>query len=219
MARPANGYWLSVDGKKTRVPSVTTVLKQLGWSSGGLMYWAWREGFEGRTIEEARQAAADIGTIVHAMVEADLHGEGPPDLSALPEPMAHSCATAYEGWLRWKEQHHVADVKSELSLISREHLFGGTMDQLRTDGELSVLDLKTSAGLYPDHLCQIAAYGKLAEENCHGTAARYHVLRISREDGSLHHHEWPANSMAPAWEAFLCARRLYDLERTLKRVA
>lgn len=217
MPTPKGGYWLDIYGKKTRIPSVTTVLKQIGWSSGGLMCWAHRQGLEGKTLDEARDAAADAGTIAHACIEADLHGREQPDLSGLPEEMRGQVQRAMEAWAQWQAVHKVERVHTELSLISKEYRYGGTLDVLSMDGELTLLDLKTTSGTYPDHLCQIAAYGKLCEENGYGAPVRYGILRLSRDDASFHYHSWPAESMVEALEAFICARLLYDIERVLKK--
>src|SRR5262245_63693241 len=59
-----------------RVPGVTTVIgTSLGWNKGALMHWAWTEGKEGRHYRDTQQAAADAGTLAHALVEAHIRGE------------------------------------------------------------------------------------------------------------------------------------------------
>lgn len=63
-----------IDGK--RVPSVTTVISRFK-ESGALMYWCWDQGRQGLDYRQTRDAAADAGTIAHAMVEAFIrNGEG-----------------------------------------------------------------------------------------------------------------------------------------------
>jgi len=70
---PAHIY---INAKGERVPGVTTIISgNLGWNKQALMYWAWNEGVNGRHYRETSQTAADIGTIAHAMVEADLKGK------------------------------------------------------------------------------------------------------------------------------------------------
>jgi len=61
---PANIY-KNAQGK--RIPGVTTVISNLGWSKGGLMHWAWEQGINGIDYKETRDKAADTGTIAHAM--------------------------------------------------------------------------------------------------------------------------------------------------------
>src|SRR5690242_20610130 len=63
---PAKGYWLN--GR--RVPSVTTVLGNLGWGTENLMRWAANLGLNGLDYESERGKAADIGTCAHEMIDA-----------------------------------------------------------------------------------------------------------------------------------------------------
>jgi hypothetical protein len=69
------------------IPGNTTVISQnLGWSKGGLMYWAWQQGRDGKDFRQARDEAADAGTLAHEMIERDIKDLAPPDTSKyLPE--------------------------------------------------------------------------------------------------------------------------------------
>jgi len=65
-----------------KIPGTTTVIGRFK-DSGALIYWANKEGLEGRPIrgpESASAQACDIGTLAHAMVEADIRGTTPPNL-------------------------------------------------------------------------------------------------------------------------------------------
>lgn len=209
-------YWLEVEGRQVRVPGVTTILKQIGWSSGGLMYWAWQQGYDGNTLEEAREKATSVGTVVHAMIEADVRGFPVPDITALNEEQQELARTSYSAWESWKSRTEFHVESAELKLVSETRKFGGTLDLALVQGRLGIMDFKTANALYPDNLCQIAAYGQLYKE-CNGQDVQeYHLIRLSKEDGSFHHHCWPARAMEPAWEAFRHARQLYELEKRLK---
>lgn len=56
-----------------RLPGVTTVINNLGWKSDGLIHWAYKLGQDGKDLNQARQGAADIGTVAHNLVEAYIH--------------------------------------------------------------------------------------------------------------------------------------------------
>src|SRR3990167_1013479 len=87
----------------TVVPGNTTVINSnLGWSKGGLMYWAWREGKEGRDFKQTRDAAADAGTICHAMIEADIKGRVF-DSSKLDKELVSLAETGFLNYLEWKK--------------------------------------------------------------------------------------------------------------------
>ena len=63
-----------VDGK--RVPGVTTITGNLGWSKEALIRWANRQGLAGTELEDARKGPAQTGTIAHAAIEAEIKGSG-----------------------------------------------------------------------------------------------------------------------------------------------
>jgi hypothetical protein len=80
------------------------------------------------------------------------------------------------------------------------------------------MDLKTSSGIYRDHLIQVAAYRHLWEENTGGKiTGGFHILRFSREDGDFSHHFFP--ELDDAWEMFKHLRAAYDLDLKLKKRA
>ena len=91
------------------------------------------------------------------------------------------------------------------------------------NGKLSLGDWKTSNGVYPDHLIQLAAYKNLWEENFPNRPVEggFHLLRFAKPhhpDDPVHfaHHYWADLSMA--WDAFVHMRELYDLSKRLKRL-
>ena len=91
------------DRNGKRVPGVTTVIGgNLGWNKGALMYWAWNEGVNGRNFRDTSQKAADIGTIAHAMVEAELKDKDWKkivDLRNVTDEMIDRAENSYLAWL------------------------------------------------------------------------------------------------------------------------
>jgi hypothetical protein len=89
----------------------------------------------------------------------------------------------------------------------------------RLDGKLVLGDFKTSNGVWPEYLCQLAAYAKAYEET---TGRRidggYHLLRFSKQNGDFGHHYYPSLD-DDAWPAFLHLRALHDLNERLKKRA
>jgi len=73
MPHPTSGYKLQ-DG--TKVPGVTSVIGRFK-ESGGLIQWAYNRGKEGLELYDSRDKAAELGTIVHEMVQAWLKGDDP----------------------------------------------------------------------------------------------------------------------------------------------
>ena len=211
---PTQDY--KVDGK--RVSGVTTIISgNLGWNRQQLMYWAWEQGREGKDYRKTSEAAASAGTIAHAMIEAELKGvqftQQIP--SGTESEILSKAETAYLAWLEWKGLVDFQLLGSEVSLVSVKHGFGGTIDVAAVKKRPCILDLKTSGGVYPDHLIQLAAYGELWNENHPEQKIEgYYLLRLGKEDGSFHYHYWP--SLPTAWEAFLCLLRLHELKKKIK---
>lgn len=212
---PTQDYRLK-DG--SRVPGVTTVIGQLGWSKGALMYWAWDQGRTGKDFRETRDVAADAGTIAHAMIEADLKGKEI-DTTKYPAELLSKAETGYLNFLEWKKGADLKVVASEVPLISERYRFGGTIDcPAFIRGRLTIVDWKTSNAVYEDYLIQIAAYGALWEENNPDQllTGGFDLLRISKESGGFAHHHW--DSLPGCFDAFLHLRDLYDLKAKLKKL-
>jgi len=208
---PTQQYKLK-DG--TRVSGVTTIIGNLGWSSRALMHWAWNEGKEGRDYKATSKEACDAGTIAHAMIEADLKEikYTPPEIN---KEILEKAETAYLAWLEWKTLVNFELLGSEMPLVSEVYGFGGTIDAAIIQNKTAILDLKTSGATYPDHLVQIAAYGKLYEECYNKPVEAYYLLRLGKEDGSFHYSYWP--ELNDAWTVFLNCLTLHKLQKTLKK--
>lgn len=217
-----------VEGK--RVPGVTTVIKtSLGWGKEGLLHWAWEQGMEGLDFREEREKAAGAGTIAHAMCEADIKGWPLPLLPFEADAQEREnwlkAETAFRAYRDWVELSKLRLIVSEASFVSPKVRCGGTIDAVADfDGRTELIDFKTSKGLYPDHLIQVAAYRELWEHGepfeteltegrspIHGV----HILRFSKE-GDFHHHHWPVARMEKPWRAFELLRELYDLKKAIE---
>ena len=199
-----------------RIPGVTTVLKNLGWSTEPLLWWAWNEGIEGRNFRDTSQKAADAGTLAHEMIECDIKGKALPTIE--DASIKEKAETCYLNFLDWKEQINFISRFSEIHLVSETYQVGATPDCIPSiKGKLALFDWKTGSGVYPDMLCQIAAYKEIWEENNPDMPLEggIYLLRIGKEDASWHWHYWQA--LPEAWEVFKMARKLHDLHKTLKK--
>lgn len=204
-----------------RVPSVTTILRNLGWNKDQLVAWANKEGLEGRKCYETASAAATVGTLAHLGIEADIKGE-PYDVGALHlgDEDKERVRRCLQAWHDWRERNKVVMVGSEVALVSELWQFGGCLDVATVWEKPGLLDLKTGGGTYADHLIQVRAYGELwNESHPDQKIEEYHLLRVGKEDASWHHHCYPAEALSLAWEAFRHALALHRLEPVLKKAA
>lgn len=209
--RPAKGGYLLADG--TRVPSVTTITGRFK-DPGGLMWWHWDRGRQGQDWME-RGDAADVGSVVHACVEAAIHGEPMP---AVVPQFAERVASALDAWNEWWTMHAFEVVATEVPLVSEAHRFGGTIDCImRRNGKLEIGDWKSSKAIYADMLWQVAAYAELWNENNEEQIAGFHVVKFSKEHGDMEHRYF--KELDEAREMFLVLRRAYDLDKSVAKRA
>lgn len=200
------------------VPGVTTILNEIGWNKNALVAWARKLALQGIDPNKAKDTAAEIGTVAHRLIEAHIAG-ATPDLSDYSPQVIDTAETCLLAYFDWESRHPMQVVATECALVSEEGQYGGTIDRVAViDGVMSILDFKSSNGLYPEHKIQIAAYGHLWNEvHPDQPIHAYHLLQLGKEDGSFHHHCWPATSetIQAAWKAFGCARQLYALRQVV----
>lgn len=204
------------DGK--RVPGTTTIIGKRK-EADGLLHWAWTCGVDGIDYRVARDAAANAGTIAHAMVECDIKGQ-PFDRTPWTADLLERADSAFEAYQQWRKQSRLEPIASELALVSEVHRFGGTIDLVFRDsgGRVMMADLKTSNALYYDHLVQVAAYSLLWDEhNPFDPITEFHILRFAKEHADFAHHRF--SQLDNAKRMFLLMREQYDLIGELKKRA
>ena len=194
----------NADGKT--LYGVTTVLSNnFAWNKGALIGWAFNRGKAGLSLRD--QDALDIGSITHKWVECDIKGKEfkMPDIS--PE-MKKKVENAFMGYLEWKDQVKFKLIRSELSLISEEHQFGGTIDIIgEVNGRQAIIDIKTSEEIYVDHKIQTVAYKKLFNENFpDAPITMVYILKLGKRDGGFSYHYLP--DLEKEWQIFLLLLQL-----------
>ena len=221
MPTPIKGYFAK-DGK--RIPGTTTVISncKIG-GIEGLLYWANQEGLNGRNYRETRDKAANAGTCAHDMVECDIRGKEF-DSKKYPKEVLELAQGAFRAYEKWAKQTKLKAVAPETRLVSEKYRYGGTLDAMLVDGELSLGDWKTSNSVRSDYLIQLAAYENLWEENNPDrlVTGGFHLLKFSKPehpDDPVHfsHHHW--SHLDLAWEAFKHMRELYEMTKRLEKMA
>lgn len=210
MSRPRTGYKLA-DG--TKVPGVTTICKLWG-ESGGLLYWACRQGqanpdlATNEALYGARDKAAEAGTLTHELFDAYLRG------NKLPVTDNAEALQGFENAKQWLEMSGMEPVPFEEPMVSEAVKIGGTPDVLFRHGNKVYLgDVKTGKLVEP-HIYQLAAYSLLLKE-CRGIEVDgYHILRFPRDKARFVHY-WFDN-LGPAKQGFLMLRAMYDIHQEIK---
>ena len=197
------------------IGSVTTILNRFK-NAGPLMYWAWEQGKEGKDFRETRDHAADIGTCAHAMVEANWRNE-PFDAVPWASAVIEKALVAYEAYSEWARQTQLQVIEGEMPLVSETYRYGGTLDALMLNGKLALGDWKTSGGVYPEYLLQLAAYRQLWEENFpdRPITGGFHLLRFDKTYGDFEHRYFA--ELETAWKAFALMLSLYERMKVLEK--
>lgn len=207
----------------TRVPSVTTICKLID-KPEGLIHWAWKCGTEGKDYRNVRDEAATAGHVAHGMVEAAIKGSSFVLDPALDEQIVANAKRSFASFQSWMESTRFQLERTEVSLVSERHQFGGRLDCIAlvmSEGkpERCIVDWKTSSGVYASYVVQVSAYrGAWNESNRNQPIIGCHLLRMKKDDAGFVHHYFPPETLDKAWRAFLVCRELYDLQSALGKL-
>jgi len=205
------------DGTPAR--GATTIAKQVGWGQGGLMWWANKQGLEGRTLQESYDTATIPGTIAHYLIECFLKNEEPKMSLEWSDEDIAKAQVAFANFEKWAKQFKFEPIHVEPNLISDKWDYGGTPDVVaKVLGDPAIVDWKTGR-TYESTFLQLAAYGQLVRENYPDLPldGGFHLLRIPKSEDvpAFHHSHWGV--LPPeAWEAFEYCLRLGKIEKILK---
>lgn len=206
------------------VPSVTSLLGNLGWSGFGLKWWAFEEGKKvGKanqmelTINDIAEKLADAGTLCHAFAQADITGKPREPIGEDVEPsIVQKAEDNFKAYLAWKDRTRLELIASEVRLVSEKLRYGGRLDAIAVfDGAPGILDFKSSKELYPDTVVQVAAYAHAWNEvHPDMLVTHWHVLRWN-PDGGFAHHALSTGQVEAGWRAFECCMKLHALKKEI----
>ena len=217
-----------IDGRK--LPSVTTILGVL--QKPALIPWAAKEtaaAFKELIQEaiindldldldamelEAKKAhrkkkteAMDIGTAVHNAIELWLESDGRMHPEEIANPEAQQ---GLKRFLEWGEQHTVKVLSYE-QVVTDNRSYAGRFDMLaEVDGTVTLIDFKTSTGIWDEYWFQVAAYAACIEVAPDAVA----ILRIDKTSGEFEYvsrEKWQGHA-----EAFRKLSEFYNLMKGLK---
>lgn len=155
------------------------------------------------------KSAADIGSEVHRFAERALIEQR----VMLPEnPQSRKGAEAFMGWLH---AHNIRPISVERIIFSRTWYYAGTCDFFgHVDGQLCVLDLKTSSGLYLEMPLQLAAYAIALEEETGERIENGWIIQLDKKTGKPK--PYPIPLTRDVKDAFLRVREAEDAVSKLK---
>jgi hypothetical protein len=150
----ARAMWSALNPRTGRLPALSveegTDAEELKRTEEALINWAVKEA------DKARDTAAKLGSSIHLLADmASRATEKATEAFDVGEE-AQPYLAAFRGFLgRYSASSIVSSEKSVLS----ENGYAGTYDLImRIDGELWLVDIKTSKGYYPEYGLQLSAY-------------------------------------------------------------
>ena len=206
-------------------PSVTYVLSHY---PKGKFFEDWLKKV-GYASEYIVKKASEEGTQVHEMIEAYLNGE---ELKFLEHGIPMYDPNVWQMFLRfvdWWEEYNPTLIETEVHLFSDELKVAGTCDMVcEINGELWIVDFKTSNHLQTTYDLQTAIYAQCFEE-CYGkkiNRAGVLWLKSSKrgpKKGKMQGKGWEMYESSRTQEENLdiyrAVRKLFDLENPTHKPA
>jgi hypothetical protein len=158
--------------------------------------------------------ACEFGTRAHHLMEQRIVTGSFPNLTG-EEHRVIACCDRFEQW--WERQSFEVSA-NEMVIYSRTYRYAGTLDCLAYDreGNLHLIDFKTSNYYDTSYALQAVAYAQAYEETYGGTIDRIVVVRVGREDAELELVPIAQEDRAMLFETFLSAYRLWTWKRDYK---
>jgi hypothetical protein len=179
-ATKAHTLYRKKDG--TICPGGSTISK-IGEDQSFLISWAWNLGQAGEDYKKVTDVAADIGTVAHFLNECWLT-QDEPDLSDFSRTAINGGSMVHEKFKKTWEQEGLSLVHCEHQLVSEQHSYGGTLDIVARDrdGQLVLVDEKSSPRIYGSFYRQLAGYEALWNEHNAEQIARRVIFRHGKVD-------------------------------------
>ena len=200
-------------------PSITYVLS---YYPKGKFFEDWLKKV-GYSADYIVQKAGQDGTQVHEMIEEYLNGNKLDFLDAQFQPKYHP--DVWQMFLRFVdfwEKHNPTLIETEVHLFSDDLKVAGTCDMVcEIDGEMWIIDFKTSNHLQTTYDLQAAVYGKCYEECFGKKPQRYGILWLKSSkrkpaEGKMQGKGWEMYESKRTQEEnidiFLTVKKLFDLE-------
>lgn len=167
-------FYLSTKIKDKYYPSVTTILQAYPKGPG---YVEWLKGV-GFNATEIMNRAGDEGTRIHEAIERVLQGFR---LEWVNEDGTHNyILREWQMILRFMDFYNTFKPKTihiEQQIVSDDLRVGGTIDYVcEINGEIWLIDFKSSNAIYDSYYLQIAKYVEMWEEKYKRKINRYGVL-------------------------------------------
>lgn len=133
-----------------------------------------------------KDTAADTGTKIHDWIEHFINDKKTPALPTDPQEL--NGVTAF---LKWVDENDVEFIESETIVYSKKYKYVGKLDAIaKVNKKLTMVDYKSSKGIYSNFLYQTALYrGAKEEETGWNFTGDRVILKLGKDDGEFHAHQ------------------------------
>lgn len=169
--------------------------------------------------ERLADAAAIVGTDVHALIEHAI--KGMLGRTVARPVVCEEALYRFAGWKEWAADVGLKPLATESRLYHAEHDYCGTLDLLALiKGRPVVIDWKPSAELYPERRLQSAAYRK-ALVHAGWPEMDGAVVCVPRDGGDIRMipTDPPGPELDATFDAFLALLQVYRWQREGARAA
>jgi hypothetical protein len=152
------------------------------------------------TAKRDYEAAGDIGTRVHAAIEAYFE----PGARMRGIETEDDIIKPFGAFLDWVNKNDVTCALSEHTVYSKIG-YAGTLDFIGTiNGKKYLVDFKSSKSFWPEMPMQLAAYSYAHEEMTGEKMEGVGILRLDKETGMPEWKEVEMNKLSHYMDKFLC---------------
>lgn len=220
--------WYAIPSKdqKTGLP-IYRYIPSVTWIAGcypkgvGFYKWLAEKGWD--EAEAIKSAAGDKGSKVHAAIEAWLKGELEigfetklmnPNSGQLEE-MTIEEYEAIGSFIDWYDAVKPEIISTEMTVVNEKEGYAGTVDCVAMiDGEMYIIDFKTSQAVWPEYELQVSAYkNAIATDDFlkeHGVSEiKLGILQIGYKRNKA---GWKWNEVADKYPLFVAARQIWANE-------
>lgn len=198
------------------VVGCTTVIAQL--AKPALIKWANKLGLDGIDSAKYVDDTAEIGVLAHSIITDGLRGVGT-DFSGYDQNQQDAAAWCVKSWDAWCLGRDIKPILVEAPLVSEVYRYGGTLDlYAEVDGLRTLIDLKSTNDIWPEHHIQVSAYRQLLTENGHDVDG-VRILNIPRSKTATFKEVFLFTEILDKnFEIFTDLLRVYEIRKVLKYV-
>lgn len=195
------------------LPSVTWIA---GYAPKGIGFYKWLADKGWDEAEAIKKERGKYGSVVHKAVEQMLNGEEVRMDSQFVDPNTKElCMLTVEEYdavcsfkLWWDDlnsEHDVEVVEVEYTIWNEKEGFAGTIDLiLKVDGEIWIIDLKTSQNVWLSHQIQVSAYAHSVSFD--DLNVKLAILQLGYKKNKA---GFKFNEFEDKWTKFLAAREFW----------